>query len=318
MFKCNKCEKSFTTKQSLEYHSQKNVCKLKEEEFKCLICNKLFSKKQNLDYHVKNGVCSQTVSDTEIITTKMLEMYEMIKSLQQRVCVLENDNIQLKNEIKRISSHKIEEEKDKETKAFQRVCKVHMKVVKVNSKNGQNKFIFQDDDLRYATICSSINNVKTTMIWSRIDEDDRYQPLTENDQLHLSKLFNSFGLRNDNDKLIVKPDIYDKCIFQFGINLKGDKEEQENLVNEEEDEEEDEGYDGDDNNNNNNEPFFTRNESDGCEYFTGTTLKRQSMESYKLIYKNNGKNVLLREAPERFKQLWIKNKTKVIEYFNHT
>ncbi len=55
-FKCLKCLKSFTTKQSLEYHSLHNVC-TKLIEFKCDGCLKKFASKQKLNYHMNNNVC---------------------------------------------------------------------------------------------------------------------------------------------------------------------------------------------------------------------------------------------------------------------
>ena len=55
-FKCTKCNKQFTTKQSMDYHTINNVCD-KLNELKCMNCNKTFATKQRLDYHIDNGVC---------------------------------------------------------------------------------------------------------------------------------------------------------------------------------------------------------------------------------------------------------------------
>lgn len=57
-FKCGKCNKKFTSKQSLVYHLSKNVCS-KLIEFKCNGCEKKFASKQKLNYHIAKNVCKK-------------------------------------------------------------------------------------------------------------------------------------------------------------------------------------------------------------------------------------------------------------------
>jgi len=55
MNKCNNCNKSFSTKQRLNYHLENKVCLKRNNS--CNNCNKIFSNKQKLNYHLENKVC---------------------------------------------------------------------------------------------------------------------------------------------------------------------------------------------------------------------------------------------------------------------
>jgi len=53
---CNLCHKTFTTKQSLNYHTLHKVC---YKVPKCTRCGACFSRKSALSYHINNNVCGQ-------------------------------------------------------------------------------------------------------------------------------------------------------------------------------------------------------------------------------------------------------------------
>ena len=91
-FECSICNTLFSSKQRLEYHT-KHVCN--QKDMNCMICNKVFTKKQSLEYHVTNKVC-RLADDA---TSKMFEMFDMIKALQKRVSILEQDNKELKDRL---------------------------------------------------------------------------------------------------------------------------------------------------------------------------------------------------------------------------
>jgi len=52
---CEKCGKTFTSKQNLNYHLSHNVCQ--KNIIKCDLCGSIFTTKNSLSYHVINKVC---------------------------------------------------------------------------------------------------------------------------------------------------------------------------------------------------------------------------------------------------------------------
>lgn len=320
-FSCVVCEKSFSSKQRLEYHTKRNVCaSLKEDKqdsLKCLICNKIFSSKQMLEYHIENSVCKAP----DDMSIKMHEMAEMIRTLQKQVSVLENENVMLKDRVKTLET-KASKDNNNDNHSidsiYKRICSAHVRTVMVN--NGTYKTIFRDDDLRYAaTRVQKLSSDTILSIFAKIDSNDNYHPLSEPDITYLHKIFRSFGLPVDNNKLNVNASIYERCIAQFGNNLTRAKEDE--IVNNKEDQQDEEEEilnnkevqtdEGD----TDKDEYFTRSEEDGNEYFVGTTLKRGSIEAYKAIYNEKGENALLNEAPQRFINLWEEKKEFVIKYF---
>jgi hypothetical protein len=254
-----------------------------------MICNKVFTKKQSLEYHVTNKVC-RLADDT---TSKMFEMFDMIKALQKRVSILEQDNKELKDT-------KIDSTDDEDS--YKRLCAFHIKTL--STSKGDKKIIFQDDEYRYATVRLS-KSVSTLTIWASIDCFDCYQPLIDQDIDHLQRIFKHFSITHA-DKINVNRSIYSKCILQFGRNLKNDEcRPTTELVNGTAERPIDITSSSD--------KYFVKNND--VEYFIGTDLKRGSMESYKYIYKNKGESELLEQAPQRFLDLWEYSKDKVIEYF---
>lgn len=287
-FECSICNKLFSSKQRLEYHT-KRVCK--QKELNCMICNKVFTTKQNLEYHITNKVC-RVDDDT---TSKMFEMFDMIKALQKRVSILEQDNKELKDRL----DTKITSTDDEDS--YKRLCAFHIKTL--STSKGGKKIIFQDDECRYATVRLS-KSISTLTIWASIDCFDCYRPLIDQDIDHLQRIFKHFSLTHA-DKINVNKSIYSKCILQFGRNLKDESRISTELVNGTTERLIDITSPSD--------KYFVKNND--VEYFIGTDLKRGSMESYKYIYKNKGESELLEQAPQRFLDLWEYSKDKVIEYF---
>ena len=296
-FECSICNKLFSSKQRLEYHT-KRVCK--QKELNCMICNKVFTTKQNLDYHVTNKVC-RLADDT---TSKMFEMFDMIKELQKRVSILEQDNKELKESLKTKNTPTSDDED-----AYKRLCAFHIKTL--STPNGGKKIIFQDDKCRYATVRLSKSISKLT-IWASIDCFDCYQPLIDKDIDHLQTIFKHFSITR-MDKINVNRSIYSKCILQFGKNLTNTTNVT-NVTNVTNDKTHDSHHSLELNRDiDSSSKYFIEN--NGVECFIGTDIKRGSMESYKYIYKNQGENELLEQAPQRFLHLWEVSKHKVMEYF---
>ena len=115
------------------------------------------------------------------------------------------------------------------------------------------------------------------------------------------------------DKINVNRSIYSKCILQFGKNLTNTTNVT-NVTNVTNDKTHDSHHSLELNRDiDSSSKYFIEN--NGVECFIGTDIKRGSMESYKYIYKNQGENELLEQAPQRFLHLWEVSKHKVMEYF---
>ena len=76
-FHCAKCEKNFTSKQSLNYHL--NICK-GVQSLQCPTCLKTFSNKSGKNKHIKNVKCSPP--------EKKVNLEEEIESLRKEVAIL--------------------------------------------------------------------------------------------------------------------------------------------------------------------------------------------------------------------------------------
>lgn len=307
-FVCDTCKKLFTTKQSLEYHTKRNVCCPKiKEEINCILCHKLFSTKQKLEYHIKNKVCLELIEKDDL-TLKMHQMYELIRNLQAQVLTLEKENITLKDQLKTFESENIKNGKVDTTSEEEKYKRLRAMHIKSADKADKCKTIFYDDHIHYAMIPTQTSSSNTIMsIFAMIDIDHNYHPIISADISRIHRIFKSFDLSDTNSKIRVNLNIFDKCIQHLGINNEDNIEPSKNS-----------------NKNSNKssqttspniEEFFQRNE-DGTEYFIGTTLKRCSMESFKEIYKDEGENTLLEEAPQRFLDLWEKSNGIILRYFN--
>lgn len=92
---CASCHKSFTTKQSLQYHISHNVCKKSGK--KCPKCGYNFANKSALLYHVNNDVCGSSKVKTKIILKKKCD--EMSKE------ELYEENLRLRGENQALKEH---------------------------------------------------------------------------------------------------------------------------------------------------------------------------------------------------------------------
>jgi len=240
-----------------------------------------------------------------------LVMFDIIRILRQSMTSLENDNEILKERVKTLENLKnVVKSNDNGDESYKRICAVHVRSFR--TYNDKFQIIFRDDELRYAAIRVQISPGKTKLsIFARLD-DNKYQKLTQIDINHLYKIFKSFGLSIDNDKLDVNPTIYDRCIAQTSSYLSkcdiGFTEENEEIVQEMGKEKE---------NIKNDDDFFEKNEKIGNDmYFVGTGLKRGVMNEYKSIYQSYGESALLEQTTSRFLNLWEKSKDIVLKYFN--
>lgn len=303
---CITCKKSFTTKQSLEYHTKRNVCYPKiKEEFKCIVCDKLFSTKQKLEYHIKNKVCLELIEASDS-TLKMHEMYELIRNLQEKVSMLEKENITLKDQLqplqssdKKINKDNKDDNEETEEDNYKRLWAMHIKSAE---KIDKCKTLFYDDDIHYAMIPTqlSTSSAKTMTIFAMIDIDHNYHPLNSADIARIHRIFKSFGIPDNNPKIRVNPKIFEKCIQHLGISKTTEDDKPSNNTR----------------SISINENFFEKNDEDGDEYFIGTTLKRSSMESFKKIYKDKGEIGFLKKVPPRFLDLWKNSNEMVLKYFS--
>ena len=83
-FQCEKCEKTFTSKQSLNYHS--NICK-GVNSLQCPTCFKTFSNKVSKCRHIKNSKCSPPMDQCKEDQCKQ-DLEEEIETLRKENAIL--------------------------------------------------------------------------------------------------------------------------------------------------------------------------------------------------------------------------------------
>jgi hypothetical protein len=305
-FICSVCKKSFASRQRLDYHTSRNVCVSNEEENKCMMCDNFFSSKQKLEYHTKNTVCKKP----DDMASKMFEMFDIIKKLEERVSYLENDNTFLKERIKALESDKIKNKESEEEASYKRMHSFHIKSIKVDDNK---KLYFTDDIHRYSVIVVQKDKERKPVIWSRIDSNDNYKPLTKEDIINIHSIFKMFGLLPDNEKITINTNIYDKCVSKLGTKFRNF-----NTNNNQETNEETKETNEETNIHKVKEDFFIKNE-EGTYYFINSTIKKGSMEVYKHIYNTSGEIALFNEAPQRFLNLWENStdKERILRFFNN-
>jgi len=103
-FTCELCEKEFTTKQNLQYHTNKNVCRKKKDNI-CCYCNKVLSCKSSVYRHKKKckpNICedsSITKSDMTL-TTSLIDVDKLYHMFVQ----LKEENNDLKKKMNNIEN----------------------------------------------------------------------------------------------------------------------------------------------------------------------------------------------------------------------
>ncbi|XP_031561208.1 zinc finger protein 112-like [Actinia tenebrosa] len=63
---CSECNRSFSSRQRLQYHAERNVCQRPKATTICDICSRVFSSPQALKYHVDNAVCKRIRDDNTL------------------------------------------------------------------------------------------------------------------------------------------------------------------------------------------------------------------------------------------------------------
>jgi predicted nuclease with TOPRIM domain len=115
-YKCEICEKEFTTSSTLEYHSKNVVCLKEKKIYKCEICEKEFDHNAILQRHSTNKICNSDIlknlkQQNQNIKIQMrdieLELQETKKQLSQlesSIKSLENQNSILNKENTKLNS----------------------------------------------------------------------------------------------------------------------------------------------------------------------------------------------------------------------
>ena len=296
----------------------------------CENCQSTFSTKQALQYHVKRMVCKKTEANLQFDSAKqLLEMVEKLSNrlsaLEVEVNVLKTENKELKEAMKTHKStpSKKEEVNEKTEEEKKEECYKRLVANFVKKDKETGKLILDDNGERYA-----LSKVKDKyVVCARIFPDGKYSKLTENDNKALQSLFKnvgaSFAIYNN----------YESFIVQAGINLKGDR-----VIIEEDDEEEDEedeDVEYDEKEETTIVPplaptivacpahreFFTKHE-DGRRYFMGTRATNVILSEYKLIFNDVCKKdeakfkKHLESAPSSVESAWKSNRTDMLDYFN--
>jgi glycerophosphoryl diester phosphodiesterase len=92
VFKCERCEKILSSKQMLEFHTQKcEGKKEKIEEFKCEYCNKMLSSKQYLENHIKKCEIIEEKEEFKCeYCDKILSTKQMLEN-HKNICIIKKD-----------------------------------------------------------------------------------------------------------------------------------------------------------------------------------------------------------------------------------
>lgn len=297
---CENCKKTFSSSQMLAYHLKNRVCFPKEKSLiNCEICKTQFSSKQMLDYHREKSVCSKQKTDEEkdIIIKNLQEKLEMLENYNKELLrqneILQNHNKEL------LKCSKITKNSKNNPKGFKELAKHHLRTLKINA-NVSLVFIIEEN--RYITIKTRINNTFTLIIWGKIVKINEYQRLGEDDLRIINDIFEEFDITQEDPDIRVNCSLFDKCIKRFEKC-----EDIQNSGNDKDNSEKGEKL-KDDN------KFFK--EIEGVYYFSGSTLKKGSMESYKALYKIKGESYMLEQVPQRFLDLWETDKALLVEYLN--
>jgi hypothetical protein len=93
---CSNCNKTFSSRQNLDYHVTNKVCQKFDK--KCKKCGHIFSSKVMLKYHVDNDVCEKKIKKKIQLKKDHLEQYEVFTKdeLILKVVHLEGENQALK------------------------------------------------------------------------------------------------------------------------------------------------------------------------------------------------------------------------------
>jgi hypothetical protein len=102
---CKECNKIFTSKQSLSYHSRKSVCK-KVIKYVCKCCDKELSSRSSLYRHKqtcknKNDKKSDEINEGSIIVTDNIDVCK----IYERLLELEKENNTLKKKVNKIEKN---------------------------------------------------------------------------------------------------------------------------------------------------------------------------------------------------------------------
>lgn len=96
-FICPQCNKYLSSKRTLEYHTNHNVCR--KNTHICHLCQTIFSSKQRLDYHISQNVCDRK---TKIHVT-LKHMDDASDKLSKKI--LYEENLRLKGENKALKEN---------------------------------------------------------------------------------------------------------------------------------------------------------------------------------------------------------------------
>ena len=157
MFKCNLCNREFSSKQWLDYHlSKKTPCNIK---LTCEICNKTFSSKQSLDRHKnKKTQCVQQIMLTN--AHKCSQNDEIDNSFCEKnklkvVKSLENDKNDKNDENLCEYCNRTFSKKSNLTRHIKHYCKNRKKILE------ENKELKEELEILKANSVININNTVT-------------------------------------------------------------------------------------------------------------------------------------------------------------
>lgn len=90
---CDNCNKTFTTKQSLNYHKTKQVCVVKVH--KCRYCTNVFASKSTMYRHMRNSckIKKQTDEEKDGIYKQLIELQDKYQDLEKKLSDIQNGTL---------------------------------------------------------------------------------------------------------------------------------------------------------------------------------------------------------------------------------
>lgn len=154
---CADCDKEFTTKQSLQYHTKKGVCK-KKHDFECEFCGKVLSSAPSLSRH-RSKSCKERkrINDRELFADEMrneelyVQEFENNDQYNPKLDKIYDMLVKMKDEHSELKDQTMQIKRDNENlrSEFSK---------KYNTINNQSQNI-NNSEINNGTVNNTINNI---------------------------------------------------------------------------------------------------------------------------------------------------------------
>ena len=150
MYTCNKCSKTFSSKQRLKYHTTNNVCNKYEKKFHCIFCSKKYKTKYTFLQHLN------LKHSKKIVNKKLNTSQNLVNTSQKKENTSQKkENPQKKNDLECEYCNKVFTRKDNLNRHIKKYCK---KVKTANITNNTTNNTTNNINTTNNTINNNCNN----------------------------------------------------------------------------------------------------------------------------------------------------------------